>query len=442
MSNKINNSTTDLLPLWRSLFEELDERIRILKRDVTTRWNSTHDMGKSVLAHKTKYNTITDARANKLTNYRLSTEEWEILEQLVEVLQVCVLSLTSLHLTDVTHASTKPFKDATLLFSESNAPNLADVIPAMDEIDHTLQTVSEGTGKYCVAIRVAAGLSRRTFNRYYEKSDMSHVYRIAMSTLLHGFVANAYVCFSLLVLHPGYMDQYWEAVEWPREWIDEAMRILYETLKEDYSERGPLPSGQETTKSSGEVQSQVSTLCTVHLLSSSHAVIYQASKNFAKAVARMKEGDVNQGEPLPLTHAEVVRAQVKRYLTSERSEVVDPIQWWYANASDYPDLWRAAVDYLSIPGESMAISLCVCTCQPNVSNITATSTDVERVFSHGRVLITYLRNRLTPESMRALFCLGAWLRAGLVDREDLQEVAGMDDVIDAILDGEEDTIMY
>lgn len=50
------------------------------------------------------------------------------------------------------------------------------------------------------------------------------------------------------------------------------------------------------------------------------------------------------------------------------------------------------------------------------------------MFSKGRVLIPYLRNRLSPESLRALFCLGAWSLAGLVDRSDLMEIAEMDDV--------------
>lgn len=51
-----------------------------------------------------------------------------------------------------------------------------------------------------------------------------------------------------------------------------------------------------------------------------------------------------------------------------------------------------------------------------------TSTDVERVFSHGRKLIADDRGRLSAESVRALMCIGAWKRAGLLHRKDLMDV--------------------
>ena len=47
--------------------------------------------------------------------------------------------------------------------------------------------------------------------------------------------------------------------------------------------------------------------------------------------------------------------------------------------------------------------------------IIATSVDVERVFSRARRMATWERNRLSPQSMRALMCLGYWFDAGLVE---------------------------
>jgi hypothetical protein len=69
-------------------------------------------------------------------------------------------------------------KDATLFFSRST-PNLATVIPAMDLIDETLTTHSMNR-QLLPSIRVAAGLAKKTLNRYYELTDSSEVYRIAM----------------------------------------------------------------------------------------------------------------------------------------------------------------------------------------------------------------------------------------------------------------------
>ena len=51
--------------------------------------------------------------------------------------------------------------------------------------------------------------------------------------------------------------------------------------------------------------------------------------------------------------------------------------------------------------------------------LTATSVDVERVFSKGRLILSHVRNGLSVQSTRALMCIGAWSRMGLVkDRYD------------------------
>jgi len=44
----------------------------------------------------------------------------------------------------------------------------------------------------------------------------------------------------------------------------------------------------------------------------------------------------------------------------------------------------------------------------------ASSTDIEHIFSRGRDLLDYRRNRLTAESMRALLCVGNWIRNGII----------------------------
>ena len=74
------------------------------------------------------------------------------------------------------------FKDATLFFSHGT-PNLATVIPAMDHIDHVLATSSRGH-YFSLLICAALVLGKNTINRYYNKTDHSETYRIAMSTLL------------------------------------------------------------------------------------------------------------------------------------------------------------------------------------------------------------------------------------------------------------------
>ena len=49
----------------------------------------------------------------------------------------------------------------------------------------------------------------------------------------------------------------------------------------------------------------------------------------------------------------------------------------------------------------------------------ATAVDAEQSFSHGRILISHLRNRLRASSIRALMCFGDWCRQQLVSDTEL-----------------------
>ncbi|KIL65169.1 hypothetical protein M378DRAFT_52957, partial [Amanita muscaria Koide BX008] len=89
------------------------------------------------------------------------------------------------------------------------------------------------------------------------------------------------------------------------------------------------------------------------------------------------------------------------YLSTDIESVNDPIKWWYEHRPVFPRLSRMALDYLTIP---------------------ATSVDVERLFSRGRILLSHLRNRMSAQTTRALLCLGSWSRLKLVKDEDVRKV--------------------
>ncbi|KAG1871909.1 hypothetical protein C8R48DRAFT_574709, partial [Suillus tomentosus] len=118
----------------------------------------------------------------EIRDYELSEKEWELAQQLCDVLKI--------------------LKDATLFFSRST-PNLATVIPAMDMIDRKLTTDSI-TRTYEPAIRASLGLAKKTLNRYYSMTDWSEVYRIAM------------------VLHPRHKLSYFKEAQWGAQWIQAA----------------------------------------------------------------------------------------------------------------------------------------------------------------------------------------------------------------------------
>ena len=58
----------------------------------------------------------------------------------------------------------------------------------------------------------------------------------------------------------------------------------------------------------------------------------------------------------------------------------------------------------------------------------ATSVDVERVFSQGRLLLSHLRSRLSVQSTRALMCLGVWSQLGYVKDSDIEAVVSLPEV--------------
>ena len=59
----------------------------------------------------------------------------------------------------------------------------------------------------------------------------------------------------------------------------------------------------------------------------------------------------------------------------------------------------------------------------------ATTVDVERVFSRGRLVLPYVRSRLNVQSTRALMCVGSWSLLGLIDDLDIKAALGVDMVI-------------
>ncbi|RDX54667.1 hypothetical protein OH76DRAFT_1327007, partial [Lentinus brumalis] len=155
---KIVNSSTILLPAWYDLCRQLNMAEKLIPRDVPTRWNSTYDMAVATVEYEAVYKRITADKELGLRGYELTRREWIILRQLRDIL-----------------------KDATLFFSRGS-PTIASVIPAMDLIDTKLGDAARETDDTVLdpAIRTAAGIAKRTINRYYKISDMSSTYRIAM----------------------------------------------------------------------------------------------------------------------------------------------------------------------------------------------------------------------------------------------------------------------
>jgi hypothetical protein len=74
------------------------------------------------------------------------------------------------------------YKDATLFFSQDAIATIAHVIPTMDRIDAMLS--SSSTKPLSPSVKHALSFARKIMDKYYSKTDLSNVYRIAMGMVL------------------------------------------------------------------------------------------------------------------------------------------------------------------------------------------------------------------------------------------------------------------
>lgn len=102
----------------------------------------------------------------------------------------------------------------------------------MDHIDTFFATATQNAC-YPISIRAALAIGKRTLNRYYNKTDHSEVYRIAMGSYLHGIICNYYWC--PLVLHPRHKLHYFKSAGWEDEWIETARSIVREEFDRTYA---------------------------------------------------------------------------------------------------------------------------------------------------------------------------------------------------------------
>ena len=84
-------------------------------------------------------------------------------------------------------------------------------------------------------------------------------------------------------------------------------------------------------------------------------------------------------------------SELSRYLEERAGAVVDPLQWWGANAVGYPNLAKLARKYLCV---------------------TATSAPSERLFSRTGNVITKKRTKLDDDVLEAAMLVGDVVKRG------------------------------
>jgi hypothetical protein len=84
--------------------------------------------------------------------------------------------------------------------------------------------------------------------------------------------------------------------------------------------------------------------------------------------------------------------ELDKYLRTPVELDIEPLVWWRVHETEYPILSRIARDYLVIQ---------------------STSVPAEEAFSIAGLTINKLRNKLLPDTARAIICLKNWISEGI-----------------------------
>jgi hypothetical protein len=80
------------------------------------------------------------------------------------------------------------------------------------------------------------------------------------------------------------------------------------------------------------------------------------------------------------------------------------VPYWSAKLDSTPHLARMALDYLTAPGAYSHL----CSMLLHTNPCIATSVDVERAFSAGRLTINHLQHNMSSETFEAKMAVGSW----------------------------------
>ncbi|EKM78496.1 hypothetical protein AGABI1DRAFT_60708, partial [Agaricus bisporus var. burnettii JB137-S8] len=191
---------------WAQIVSEQGLPVRLMPLDVATRWNSTYDM----LRFATKYKSALKVllyEEDELNNHQLSDTEWNLAEELCDVLKV--------------------FRETTL-YASRDTTNAAAIIPAMDHI-HFLLSAQTTACRFSDTIAIALRAGMKTLERFHNKANISKIYRIAT------------------ILNPRHKLRYFRQSGRGEGWIKESRAMLEIQWEISYAHK-PLPAEFKPTK--------------------------------------------------------------------------------------------------------------------------------------------------------------------------------------------------
>ncbi|KDN34096.1 hypothetical protein RSAG8_12813, partial [Rhizoctonia solani AG-8 WAC10335] len=186
---------------------------------------------------------------------------------------------------------------------------LGSVIAYYDSINHEYLAICQDTSRP-LWVCCGADCACCKFNKYYQKTDQSNLYRAGLLT------------------HPSFRRHYMEDAEWPQEWIDEAVAILQECWEKHYK---PVAAPSDDTDSRSEVSysSYMDQMCAR-----------------LDGMSGLKEADP------------VVTLYLNEAKANGRSIPVNPLSWWYSQrlaGEEHDGLTQMAIDIHTTPATSVDV---------------------------------------------------------------------------------------
>ena len=212
----------------------------------------------------------------------------------------------------------------------------------MDHIDEKLTSDAVNHTKYEPSIRASLSLAKKTLNRYYDLTDASEVYRIAMGMLfkLCHLIMNIYEVFNP-VLHPRHKLSYFKQAGWLADWINTAEDIVHTEFNRSYAIESDSADEQEVGDSGDVIMVHQS------IFFFYFGILYNTF-----TLPKLKSKNIFDNFPsLTAPRWSELRDELDAFLGTDPESVVDMIKWWSEKHTTYPWLSRMALDYLTIPGK-------------------------------------------------------------------------------------------
>ncbi|KAF9002270.1 hypothetical protein BDQ17DRAFT_1178072, partial [Cyathus striatus] len=144
----------------------------MLDRHVATHWNSDFTCLSSHLLFQREIQQITAITEYKLKAYCLSDRQWDMVENLVDVLNI--------------------FKEATDLFSQDKVPLIMETLPIFHDLKLSLECLSDEVPKLPAVMRVATHASLLVLEKYMTLTRESEIYYITTGVKLEWFKVHGY----------------------------------------------------------------------------------------------------------------------------------------------------------------------------------------------------------------------------------------------------------